>query len=455
MKNCDCEISQLVIKLFTKLSWLLDTDCKSQGCSREYLPRRSGSKKKKKYGGAGSRHRRNARRAGTAGTARCISPSSSVPDRATQPARAPSVPDQPNLTASMAPPPPSPPPLPPRSTSLIQDVCGVIMEPPPQLSREEKKKELMYKLMETSNEEEKSKLFAKLRPIVNVELISKITAEQRSETHEKLKSGEKKLLSDKKMKNLPNLRSKTVTQGQHTLDISQTTLESKDQMIKHATRFLDQAIEQKSRDAENKMKWEKVKTTPGMGFQKNQTIPNNVPFCLLCKAYKSKIHYCTGVNKYLNLDDRNLVLIEGVNADEVEGRFSNTGKCTMFGTKREMRTYLWDRAIKEKEKKEEEKIAWVDSKYTHNWTTINRNGVPLEFLTPKIKVDKDDLEEMGPEAAITLARERPARLAKAQLERKELEKAKEQANILECTTSKAELGETYLELKGVPPHLAN
>jgi len=429
MRNCDCEISQLVIKLFTKLSWLLDIDCNSQGCSREYFPRRAGNTRKKKYGGAGSRHRRTQRRAGYARRAS----TASIPPP--------------------SPPPSPPPPLPPRSTSLIQDVCGVIMEPPPQLSREEKKKELMYKLMETSNEEEKSKLFAKLRPIVNVELISKITAEQRSETHEKLKSGEKKLLSDKKMKNLPNLRSKTVTQGQHTLDISQTTLESKDQMIKHATRFLDQAIEQKSRDAENKMKWEKVKTTPGMGFQKNQTIPNNVPFCLLCKAYKSKIHYCTGVNKYLNLDDRNLVLIEGVNADEVEGRFSNTGKCTMFGTKREMRTYLWSRAIREKEIREREKIAWVDSKQSH-LETINVHGLPLEFATTKIQVDKDDLEEMGPEIAITLARERPARLAKAQLERKEFEKAKEKANIQECTSSKAELAETYLELKGVPPHLA-
>merc|ERR1711942_365263 len=122
------------------------------------------------------------------------------------------------------------------------------------MGREEEKRELICKLMETSDEEDKSKLFAKLRPIVNVELNSKISAEQRSETHEKLKSGEKKLLLDKKMKNLPNLRSKNVTQGQHTLDISQTTFESKDQMIKHATRFLDQAMEQKSRDAENKMK---------------------------------------------------------------------------------------------------------------------------------------------------------------------------------------------------------
>jgi len=433
MRNCDCEISQLVIELFTRVSWLLNTDCKSQECSRECFPRRAGNTKKKKYGGAGSRFRRTQQRAGHA---RRASPSSLVPDRAIQPAGTSSAPSSP---------PSPPPPLPPRSTSLIQDVCGVINDPSPQ-PKKERKRDMISKLLATSDKEEKLKLIAKLDSMKQEELKSK-------PTQENLESKEKKLVSDKKMKNLPNLRSKTVTQGQHTLDISQTTLESKDQMIKHATRFLDQAIEQKSRDAENKMKWEKVKTTPGMGFQKNQTIPNNVPFCLLCKAYKSKIHYCTGVNKYLNLDDRNLVLIEGVNADEVEGRFSNTGKCTMFGTKREMRTYLWSRAIREKEIREREKIAWVDSKQSH-LETINVHGLPLEFATTKIQVDKDDLEEMGPEIAITLARERPARLAKAQLERKEFEKAKEKANIQECTSSKAELAETYLELKGVPPHLA-
>ena len=98
--------------------------------------------------------------------------------------------------------------------------------------------------------------------------------------------------------------------------------------------------------------------------------------------------------------------------------------------------------------------AWVDTKHTH-LETVHVNGIPIEFATNKIRVNKDDLEEMGPVNAITLARERPARLAKAQLEREELEKAKEQTNILECASSKAELAETYLELKGVPPHLAN
>ena len=115
-----------------------------------------------------------------------------------------------------------------------------------------------------------------------------------------------------------------------------------------------------------------------------------------------------------------------------------------------MRTYLCNRVKREKKEKERENTTWVRTNSMH---PKDFNGKTI--WSTSIRVNKDDLEKMGTEEAITLASERPARLAKAQLERKELEKAKEQANILECTTSKAELGETYLELKGVPPHLAN
>merc|ERR1719268_729154 len=125
-KDCDCDISQLIVKVFTKLLWLLDSDCNSQEYSRGYFPRRSGNGKKRKSGGAGSRHRRFEAR--HAGTARRTSTSSPVPDRARPPARAPpsvpdrappdrappdrAPPDRPKPTASIPPPPP-------RSASLI------------------------------------------------------------------------------------------------------------------------------------------------------------------------------------------------------------------------------------------------------------------------------------------------------------------------------------------------
>jgi len=237
---------------------------------------------------------------------------------------------------------------------------------------------------------------------------------------------------------------------QHTLDSSQTTLQPKDQMLKQATRFLDKASVQMCRDAENKQKWEKVTNTPGKGFQKNQSIPNNVPFCLLCLAYKNKIHYCSAVNKYINLDERSLVMIEGVNAEEVEGRFSNTGTCRIFETKKEMRTYLCNRVKKEQEAKK----TMVDSNYLHPLESFYFRGQKHQIFIKQAKVHKEDLDNWGEERAIELARERHARLAKAQLEKEELEKEKEKANIQKSAFSKAELAEAYLELKGVPPHLA-
>ena len=174
-----------------------------------------------------------------------------------------------------------------------------------------------------------------------------------------------------------------------------------------------------------------------------------MPFCLLCLAYKEKIHYCANLRKYVNIDDKNLILLEGVNADEVEGIFSNTGKCTVFETRKEMRTYLLNRVKKEQEAKKTR----VDSNSLH-LESFNFRGKEFQFSTKQAKVHKDDLEYWGKERAIELARERPARLAKAQLEKEELEKEKEKANIQKSAFSKAELAEAYLELKGVPPHLA-
>lgn len=466
-KNCDCNISQLVVELFSKLLGILDHDCRSLTChdcrsltySRKYLPTRSGNGKKRKCGGAGSRHRRFEAR--HAGTARRTSTSSPVPDRARPPARAPpsvpvrAPPDRPKPTTSL-------PPSPPRSASLIQD---------------EEKRKLISKLMETSDEEEQAKLIAKLGSKLQEKLMlipkewptltkqpvhtsgPKTPPSPKSASQVWKEWNEQELAKRKSAKPKcelcplvcicmdVGLRRKT---KQHTLDSSQTTLQPKDQMLKQATRFLGKASEQMCRDAENKQKWEKVRNTPGRGFQKDQSIPNNVPFCVMCMAYKNKIHYCSAVNKYINLDVRSLVMIEGVNAEEVEGRFSNTGKCRIFETKKEMRTYLCNRVKRE----QEAKMIMVDSNYEH-LESVNFRGLDLQFATKQVKVYKEDLEKWDKEKAIELARERPARLAKAQLEKEELEREKEKANIKKCGYSKAELAEIYSELKGVPPKILN
>ena len=100
---------------------------------------------------------------------------------------------------------------------------------------------------------------------------------------------------------------------------SRTSLDSKfkateikgSRMIENVTRFLNQATEQRNRKAEEQMKWEQIKNSPGPGYQRRQQIPAHVTFCYLCLAYKEKIHYCTNLKKYVNLDDKNLIMIEG------------------------------------------------------------------------------------------------------------------------------------------------
>merc|ERR1712208_153842 len=65
--DCDCNISQLVVKVFTKLLGILDCDSKCQGYSRtqNYIESPPRGFRKRKKGGKGSRMRRNARRAET------------------------------------------------------------------------------------------------------------------------------------------------------------------------------------------------------------------------------------------------------------------------------------------------------------------------------------------------------------------------------------------------------
>ena len=275
-KNCDCDISQLMVELFTKLLGILDHDCRrSQTYSRKYLPRRSGNGKKRKCGGAGSRHRRFEAR--HAGTARRASTSSPVPDRAP--------PDRPKPTTSIPPPPP-------RSASLIQD---------------EEKRKLISKLMETSNEEEQAKLIAKLGSKLQEKLMpppspksaSQVWKEWNEQELAKRKSAKPKCelcplvcicmnvdLNRARQCSLDpkqdvGLRRKT---RQHTLDSSQTTFQP-DQMHQNVTQFLKQASEVRNKEAEYKIKLEKMKSTPGPGFQKTQNIPFNQVFCFICMKY--------------------------------------------------------------------------------------------------------------------------------------------------------------------------
>lgn len=309
-KNCDCDISHIVevfTKVFTKLLGILDHDCRSQTYSREYLPRRSGNGKKRKCGGAGSRHRRFEAR--HAGTARRTSTSSPVPDRARPPARAPpsvpdrAPPDRPKPTTSI--PPPSP-----KSASQVWK----------EWTEQEKAKRKSAK--------PKCELCPLVCICMDVDLNRKA-----------VKQGKAARQCSLDPKQNVGLRRST---RQHTLDSSQTTSQP-DQMHQNVTQFLKQASEVKNKEAENKIKLEKMKSTPGPGFQKTQNIPFNVPFCFMCMKYVEKIHYCSPENKYFNIDEKNLFFIEGDTPDQVSGTSDNPGECSVFQTRKAMKDAMMTR----------------------------------------------------------------------------------------------------------------
>jgi len=316
-KDCDCDISQLVVKLFTKLLGILDHDCRSQTYSRKYLPRRSGNGKKKKSGGAGSRHRRFEAR--HAGTARRTSTSSPVPDRARPPARAPpsvpdrAPPDRPKPTTSIPPPPP-------RSASLIPPSP----KPAYQICKEWKEKEQAKK--------KSAKPDCELCPLICV-------CEDVNLNRKAVRQGQAARQCSLDPKQDVGLRRKT---RQHTLDSSQTTFQP-DQMHQNVTQFLKQASEVKNKEAENKIKLEKMKSTPGPGFQKTQNIPFNQVFCFMCMHYVEKIHYCSLEKKYFNIDEKNLFFIEGDTPDQVSGTSDNHGGCSVFKTRYGMKNAMVNR----------------------------------------------------------------------------------------------------------------
>merc|ERR1719427_1578 len=123
---------------------------------------------------------------------------------------------------------------------------------------------------------------------------------------------------------------------------SQTTFQP-DQMHQDVTQFLKQASEVKNKEADNKIKLEKMKSTPGPGFQKTQNIPFNVPFCFMCMKYVEKIHYCSPERMYFNIDEKNLFFIEGDTPDQVSGTSNKPGKCSVFRTRQGMKDAMMER----------------------------------------------------------------------------------------------------------------
>ena len=88
-------------------------------------------------------------------------------------------------------------------------------------------------------------------------------------------------------------------------------LDGKSALIKNVSKFLDRTSEKQNRIAKEKIEIYQRKSTPGEGYEKKEIIPAHMIFCYMCRYYKAKIHYCSALKKYLNIDDRNLVFVEG------------------------------------------------------------------------------------------------------------------------------------------------
>ena len=71
----------------------------------------------------------------------------------------------------------------------------------------------------------------------------------------------------------------------------------------------------------------------------------------MCKAYTKNIHYCVALNKYIQVDDRQLVIIEGDTEAEVLGIETNTGKTTIFENRKCMKFLLFNRIELERQYK--------------------------------------------------------------------------------------------------------
>ena len=84
---------------------------------------------------------------------------------------------------------------------------------------------------------------------------------------------------------------------------------------------------------------------------RNHCLPHNSTFCLLCRAYTPRVHYCVALNRYVNVDERQMLLIEGDTEAEVVGMENNTGKATLFENRRIMKFVLFNRVGLETEYK--------------------------------------------------------------------------------------------------------
>jgi len=146
----------------------------------------------------------------------------------------------------------------------------------------------------------------------------------------------------------PPQRSSSLRPSKNAMD---RKLEGKSTLMRNVTKFLDLKAEEQNRIAKKKIEIYHNKKTPGKGYEKKEVVPSHMVFCFICKYYKEKIHYCSALEKYVNLDDRNLFFVEGDTQNSVEGfEELRVGKSQiwMFGTRLKMKEGLKDLVVRRK-----------------------------------------------------------------------------------------------------------
>ena len=390
-----CKISQ-VVKLLTTL--LSNFDCSSQNRSSE--EKRNGEncdcrshgrsfkeKRKRKRGGKGSRMRRNARRA-----ERLPTPDQDwdwnldwewdwtpPPDQPQPPTPPPDQPPPPTPQPPPPTPPPKPPTPPPTPIDYQQEITNEINKLL-ELERKTKykdkhdqdhqseinkyiknKEEKVTKLMLKIKEEKEEKEIKKERKNLSISQgkerknppgLDDVTSKQpnmRNVTSQRYVAGDtepSKMDTSDRMRNVPSQRyvagdtkpGKVDTSDQMRNVPSQRyvagdTEPGKVDMIERTITYLNTA----TKNREPKPKTES--NFCNSNFYNSNFYNSN--FCIMCRAYTPRIHYC--VDRYVNIDDKQLLIIEGDTEAEVLGIENNTGKTTLFENRKCMKFVLFNR----------------------------------------------------------------------------------------------------------------
>merc|ERR1712226_1748914 len=94
-----------------------------------------------------------------------------------------------------------------------------------------------------------------------------------------------------------------------------------------------------------KLERDRMCNTPGPGFEQNLFIPPYITFCFICHQYKGRIHYCIETGSYINIDDKNMLILQGESAASVEGKSSKPKKVNSFKSRWDMREYMSNKGV--------------------------------------------------------------------------------------------------------------